>query len=77
MPKIIHFEISADDPTRALCFMRASLAGASTNGKDQLSLVSTDDRDQTIINGAIRQRMRDKRQLIPSTFPLSMSSRRG
>lgn len=37
MPKIIHFEISADDPTRASVFYEGSLAGASTNGKDQLT----------------------------------------
>jgi predicted enzyme related to lactoylglutathione lyase len=62
MPKIIHFEISADDPTRASAFFE-SVFGWRINrweGPVDYWLISTDDRDQTSINGAIRQRMRDE-----------------
>jgi uncharacterized protein len=62
MPRIIHFEISADDPTRASVFYE-SVFGWRINkweGPVDYWLVSADDSDQTSVNGAIRQRMRDE-----------------
>ena len=62
MPKIIHFEISADDPTRASAFYESVFDWRINKWEGPVDywLVSTDDRDQTSINGAIRQRMRNE-----------------
>jgi uncharacterized protein len=62
MPKIIHFEISADDPKRASAFYK-NVFGWHINkwqGPVDYWLISTDDREGISINGAIRQRMRDE-----------------
>ena len=62
MPKIIHFEISADDPTRASVFYEGVFSWSINKWEGPVDywLVITDDRGQTSINGAIRQRMRDE-----------------
>ena len=62
MPKIIHFEISADDPKRASAFYESVFDWRINKWEGPVDywLVSTDDRDQTSINGAIRQRMRNE-----------------
>lgn len=60
MPKIIHFEISADDPTRASAFYERVFGWRINKWEGPVDywLISTDDSDQTSINGAIRQRMK-------------------
>jgi predicted enzyme related to lactoylglutathione lyase len=62
MSKIIHFEISADDPARASEFYKCVFSWRieKWEGPVDYWLISTDDRDQTSINGAIRQRMKDE-----------------
>jgi predicted enzyme related to lactoylglutathione lyase len=62
MSKIIHFEISADDPARASEFYECVFSWRieKWEGPVDYWLISTDDRDQTSINGAIRQRMKDE-----------------
>jgi uncharacterized protein len=59
MPKIIHFDISADDPARASAFYESVFDWRidKVEGPVEYWLVSTDDRDQSSINGAIRLRM--------------------
>jgi len=62
MPKIIHFEISADDPMRASAFYERVFGWHidKWEGPVDYWLISTDDHDSTSINGAIRQRMRNE-----------------
>jgi predicted enzyme related to lactoylglutathione lyase len=62
MPKIIHFELSEDDPTRASAFYERVFGWRinKLEGPVDYWLVSTDDSDHTSINGAIRQRMKDE-----------------
>lgn len=57
--KIIHFEISADDPARASAFYESVFDWRvdKWEGPVEYWLISTDDRDKTSINGAIRERM--------------------
>ncbi len=62
MPKIIHFEISADDPARASAFYERIFSWRieKWGGSVDYWLISTNEGDQTSINGAIRQRMSDE-----------------
>jgi predicted enzyme related to lactoylglutathione lyase len=62
MPKIIHFEISADDPERAATFYKSVFDWHvdKWEGPVDYWLISADDRDESSINGAIRQRMSDE-----------------
>lgn len=62
MPKIIHFEISADDPTRASAFYGDVFGWHIDKWEGPIDywLIRTDDRDQTSLDGAIRQRMKDE-----------------
>jgi len=59
MSKIIHFEIYADDPARASGFYESVFDWRvdKWEGPVEYWLISTDDRDETSINGAIRKRM--------------------
>jgi predicted enzyme related to lactoylglutathione lyase len=62
MPKIIHFEISADDPARASTFYERVFGWNITKWEGPVDywLVNTSDREQSSINGAIRQRLSDE-----------------
>jgi uncharacterized protein len=59
MPKIIHFEISADDPARASAFYKSVFSWRIDKWEGQVDywLVTTDDGDETSVNAAIKQRM--------------------
>jgi predicted enzyme related to lactoylglutathione lyase len=62
MPKIIHFEISADDPARASAFYERVFGWSITKWEGPVDywLVNTSDPERSSINGAIRQRLSDE-----------------
>ncbi len=58
MPRVIHFELPADDPDRAVGFYQKSLGWKieKWDGPEDYWLVSTGDTAQEGINGAITRR---------------------
>ncbi len=58
MPRVIHFELPADDPDRAVSFYQKALGWKieKWDGPEDYWLVSTGDPDQDGINGAITRR---------------------
>ena len=65
MPRVIHFEINADNPKRAVEFYKKVFGWKIDNweGPAEYWLVSTGDEKQQGINGAIMERM-DKQTTI-------------
>jgi predicted enzyme related to lactoylglutathione lyase len=65
MPRVIHFEINADDPKRAVEFYKKVFGWKidTWGGPAEYWLVSTGDEKQPGINGAIMERM-DKQTTI-------------
>jgi predicted enzyme related to lactoylglutathione lyase len=59
MPRVIHFEINADDPKRAVKFYETVFGWKINNwgGPSEYWLVGTGDEKQPGINGAIMERM--------------------
>jgi predicted enzyme related to lactoylglutathione lyase len=59
MPKIVHFEINADNPEKAIKFYEKVFDWKINRwgGPADYWLVQTDEKDQSAINGAIMKRM--------------------
>lgn len=59
MPKIVHFEISADNPEKAIKFYEKVFGWkiGKWGGPAEYWLVQTDEKDQSALNGAIMKRM--------------------
>jgi predicted enzyme related to lactoylglutathione lyase len=62
MPKVVHFEISADDPQRVVTFYEKIFGWEIHNwgGPVDYWLVKAGNDDEPGINGAIKQRMNQK-----------------